>query len=74
MIGEITANSLVWLLAKALVLVGLGVYLVFAGVVIKQVQLMVGTIEAPFDRFLTALALIHMLFAIGVFVLALVIL
>ncbi|MBI4033229.1 MAG: hypothetical protein HY377_01835 [Candidatus Blackburnbacteria bacterium] len=74
MIGDIGANSLVWLLAKILVLVGLGVYLVFAGVVMKQVQLMVGTIEAPFDRFLPALALIHMLFAIGVFILALVVL
>jgi len=45
MINEIFLGVGAWGLVKAMVLVGEGVFLVFSLVVVRQVQLMVGTIE-----------------------------
>lgn len=64
----------IWFIAKAFVLVGLGVYFVFALVVVRQIQLMTDTLEVGFETPIKILGLLHLLFAIAVFILALTIL
>lgn len=64
----------VWLIAKIFVLIALGLYIVFAGVVVKQVGLMIKTIEAGFEAPIKFVAWGHLLFAVGIFVLAIIIL
>lgn len=64
----------VWGIAKVLVLIALAVYFVFALVVVRQVGIMTKTLEVGFELPIKMIALIHLLFAIGVFVLGLVIL
>ena len=64
----------VWQIVKIFFLVGMGVYLVFAFVIIKQVKVMLSTIEIGFEAPIRILAWLHMLFAVFVFILALLIL
>lgn len=64
----------VWFLAKIFILLALAIYLVFALVVIRQVNLMIATVEVGFEVPIRLLAWGHFLFAVGVFVLALVLL
>lgn len=64
----------VWLIAKVLVLIALAIYLVFAVVVIRQISLMIETVEAGFETPIRLLGWGHFLFAVGIFVLALIIL
>ena len=63
-----------WFLVKILSLVLLGMYLIFALVVVKQVRLMTDTLQLGFEQFVKFLALAHLIFAVIVFVAALVIL
>ncbi|HJY98418.1 MAG TPA: DUF5657 family protein [Patescibacteria group bacterium] len=63
-----------WFLVKVLSLVLLGMYLIFALVVVKQVRLMTATLQLGFEGFVKFLALAHLIFAVIVFVAALVIL
>jgi len=64
----------VWLVAKIFVLLFLGIYIVFGFVVIKQINLMLNTIDVGFSLPIRFLGWAHLLFSIGVFVLALIIL
>ena len=64
----------VWLVAKVLVLIALAIYLVFAVVVVRQINLMIETVEVGFETPIRLLGWGHFLFAIGIFVLALIIL
>ncbi len=64
----------VWGIAKILVLIALGIYLIFALVVIRQVGIMTKTLEVGFELPIKMIALVHLLFAVGVFILGLVIL
>lgn len=59
---------------KIFTLVGLGVYGIFALVMVRQEQLMAKTLEAQFEPIIRLLVWIHLLAALGVFVLGLILL
>ena len=63
-----------WFIAKLLVLTGLGIYFVFALVIVKQVNHMTDTLEVGFEKQLKLLAISHLLFAIGTIMVALLVL
>lgn len=64
----------IWPIVKIMFLVGLGVYVLFSFVVVRQVQLMTDTLEVGFETPIRLLAIVHLLVAVGVFILALLIL
>lgn len=64
----------IWFIVKLFILLGLVVYLVFSLVVVRQIGLMVDTIQMGFEGFLKLLGWTHLAFAIIVFVIALTIL
>lgn len=61
----------VWFIVKIFFLIAIGVYDLFAIVVVRQVQLMTDTLEVGFETPIRLLSLLHLLVAIGVFILAL---
>jgi len=64
----------VWSAVKILMLMALGLYLVFAFMIVREVEAMNQTLEGVFNLPIKIVAIIHFLFAIGVFILALMIL
>lgn len=64
----------VWLVAKVFVLFAIFVYLIFSMVIIRQVGLMTDTLEVGFETPVKFAAALHFILALGVFILALVIL
>ena len=64
----------IWLVAKIFALVALGIYIVFALVVVRQVNLMVKTLEVGFEGIIKLVAWAHLFFAIIVFITAMLIL
>ena len=60
--------------AKIFVLFALGLYIIFALVVIKQVSLMTKTVEVGLEGFIKLIAWAHLIFAVVVFFIALTIL
>ncbi|MCH7730551.1 hypothetical protein IID21_03435 [Patescibacteria group bacterium] len=64
----------VWIVAKLLFLFALLIYIIFSLVVVRQVNLMTETLEVGFESPLKTAAGAHLLLAIGVFILALIIL
>ncbi len=64
----------IWFIAKILLLFALLLYLIFASVVVRQVQLMTDTLEVGFESLVKLLSYVHLAFAVVVFVLALLIL
>lgn len=64
----------IWMIAKYLVLFALGIYIVFALVIIRQVNLMIRTLEIGFELPIRFIAVAHLFFAIGILITALVIL
>lgn len=69
-VGGIT----IWFVAKIFVIIALAIYVVFAGVVLKQIKMMTDTIEVGFEAPIIFIGLAHFLFAVGVLVFALIIL
>lgn len=67
-------NISIWLIAKIIALVLLGMYLIFALVVVRQVQLMTDTIEVGFEAPIRLFSYLHLIFAILIFVIAIIIL
>lgn len=63
-----------WIFLKLLFLIGLLVYLAFAIIVVRQVNLMIRTLNTGFEISLRLISWVHLIVAIGVFLLALVIL
>jgi hypothetical protein len=63
-----------WLILKIIVLIGIGVYTVFAGVVVRQERLMSHVLEEGFEPVLQALTYVHLAGAAAVFLLALILL
>ena len=63
--------SLVWFLVKILYMTAFGVYLVFATVVVKQVNQMTATLQVGFEFPIRVLAWAHFFLAIGIFIFAL---
>ena len=64
----------VWTVAKLFLLFALGLYVVFALVVARQVKLMTDTLAVGFETMVKTLAKVHLIFSVIVFVLALIIL
>ena len=64
----------IWLMVKIAVLIGLIIYIIFAFVIVKQVNLMTDTLELGQERIIRTLSYAHFIFAIFVFFLAFVIL
>lgn len=62
------------LAVKLFTLLGLGVYVVFAGIIVRQEQLMAQTVAETFHPVLRILTVIHFLAAIGVFITAIILL
>jgi hypothetical protein len=65
---------LTWLVVKILVLLGLGIYTVFAGVIVRQEQLMAHVLEASSETLLRTLAFVHFVASIVVIALAVILL
>ena len=63
-------NISVWSVAKGLFLFALFIYLLFALIVIKQVQLMTQVVEVRLGWLIRIISLIHFLLALGAFWLA----
>jgi hypothetical protein len=71
----ITATGFdIWALVKFLFLFAIAIYIIFAIVVVRQVGLMTKTLEVGFEIPIKLIGIMHLLFAIGTFVLALLIL
>jgi len=64
----------VWTVAKLFLLFALGLYVIFALVIVRQVKLMTDTLAVGFETLVKTLAKVHLIFSIIVFVLALIIL
>lgn len=64
----------VWPIIKVFVIILLCIYLVFAFVMVRQVQLMTDTLEVGFEKQLKGLVFIHFLFAIAVLIFSILIL
>ena len=60
-----------WLVAKVFVVILMGLYLIFASVVLRQVSLMTRTLELGLETPLRVVALLHLIFAVVVFLAAL---
>jgi hypothetical protein len=63
----------IWLVVKIAALVLLGLYLVFALVVVRQIKLMTNTLALGFEGLITLIGYIHLAFAILVFLAAFII-
>lgn len=72
MTPELTGYFFIFL--KALSLFGLGLYIVFAFVIVRQEQLMAGVLEESFEPVLRLVCVLHLLAAIAIFPLAFVLL
>lgn len=66
--------STIWLGAKLFTLVGLAVYLVFAGIMVRQEHLMAGVLEEAFEPILRIIVLAHFIASIAVLLLGVVLL
>lgn len=72
--NAVTVPIAILLGLKILVLLGIGVYTVFAVVIIQQTRLMSSVLEDPFEKVLQFISLFHLVAAIGLFSLALILL
>ncbi len=64
----------VWFIAKIFVVFAILLYVIFALVVVRQVQLMTDTLEVGFESQVRLLSFIHLLFAIAVLIFAIIVL
>jgi len=67
-------TNILFILFKFLTLFGLGLYMVFATVILRQEQLMAQVLEESFEPVLRVASFFHLVASIGVFFLALLIL
>lgn len=72
LLAEITGP--VWLGVRILIFIGLGLYSLFAGIVVRQVMLMTDTLEVGFEAPIRVVAFLHLFFALGTLLFALLIL
>lgn len=63
-----------FLILKLLCVTGLLLYVIFAGIILRQTQLMAHTVEEGAEPVLKLLAIIHLVSAIGVMILAIILL
>jgi hypothetical protein len=74
MVNILTGGFNTWILIKALALVLLGIYIIFAFVITRQVKLMTSTLQLGSETLMKFLSYLHLAFAILVFFSALIIL
>lgn len=74
MIEGFDISTAIWDVVKIVVLLFLAMYVVFAGVVIKQVSNMNETLDVGLGHVMQLIAIVHFSFAIFVFVLSFLIL
>lgn len=67
-------TNIFFVILKYLILFGMGLYIVFASVILRQEQLMAHVLEESFEPVLRLAAYIHLIAAIAIFFLALLIL
>ena len=67
-------NISIWLIIKVAALILLGIYLVFALVIVRQIKLMTSTLTLGYEGLITLFGYAHLVFAILVFLAALLIL
>lgn len=68
------ANIDIWNIAKYPVLFALALYIVFAIVIVRQVRIMTDTLEVGFEFQIKIIAWGHLFFAVGTFIVALLVL
>lgn len=66
--------EIVWVLLKILFLLGAFLYILFAVIMMRQVRMMIETLHGGMQLPIRVLAVMHLLLAIGVFLLALIVL
>lgn len=59
---------------KVLVLIGLGLYAIFSGIMIRQEQLMAAVLEEGFEPILRILTILHFAASVALIILAIIIL
>lgn len=59
---------------KLLTLLGMGLYIIYALIMVRQEQLMANVLEEAFEPALRGLVVLHLLGAVGIFLLALILL
>lgn len=64
----------VWSILKVFIIIFMALYIIFALVVVRQVQLMTDTLEVGFEKQLRFVSFVHFLFAVAVLLFALIIL
>lgn len=67
-------NVSIWLVVKVATLILLGIYLVFALVIVRQIKLMTTTLTLGYEGLITFFGYAHLAFAILVFLAGLLIL
>jgi len=67
-------NFPTWGIAKAFVLFGMAMYVIFGFVMVRQVKLMTDTLQLGFESMIKIFSYAHLLFTIAVFIFALIIL
>jgi len=60
----------IFLILKVTSIIGLVIYAIFAAVIVRQEQLMAGVLEEGFEPVLRLITLIHFLSAVGLILLA----
>lgn len=65
---NILVNLNIWSVGKLFVLVGLGVYVIFAFIVVRQVKLMTEVVSGILTNFLRLIAWLFFLFSVAVWV------
>ncbi|CAN5345894.1 hypothetical protein BH10PAT1_BH10PAT1_7370 [soil metagenome] len=63
-----------WEVVKLFFVIGISVYLIFALVVVKQIQIMSQTVRLGFELPIKILGVIHLLFALGLLIFAIIVL
>lgn len=63
---------IIWTILKIFFIVGLSVYLVFALVIVRQIDIMTKTVKLQFELPMKIIGLIHLLFAFVLLIFAIV--
>lgn len=66
--------TIILVTVKVLTLVGLGLYSIFAAIIVRQEQLMADVLEESFEPVLRMLTIAHFVASLGVLVIALILL
>jgi len=71
---QLIININIWTVVKIFVLIALGLYIIFSFIVVKEANLMNKTLKGVFNLPIKIISLIHLVFSILVFILAIIVL